>query len=77
MALVVGVISTAGVSYGLINSGCTQWCFDLLKNASTKGFDPAFLAQDVVKQTCKESHIDLQKVGIPDLGYCSKELGTL
>jgi len=76
IALVVAT-STAGMSYGFINSGCTEWCFDLVKNAVTKGFDPNFLAQDVVKQTCKESHIDLQRVGMSDLGFCSKELGTL
>lgn len=51
--------------------------YDPVKFKNTKGYNPDFLKDPVVLQTCQDSHHDLQRVGLPDLGYCSKELGTL
>lgn len=56
---------------------CSFQCYDLQKNPQTNGYDPAFLADPQVKQSCQESHADLSAAGLPDLGYCSKALGTL
>lgn len=51
---------------------CYDMCYSLMKNYSTKGYDPRFLAIPLVKPTC----IDAIKDGAI-LGFCSKELGTL
>lgn len=67
--LAIGCISGA--------SAYLEMCYDPIKNASTNGYDPAFLKLPIVLETCQESHKDLSAVGMKDLGYCSKELGTL
>jgi len=52
---------------------CSDMCFDLWKNYSTKGYDPKFLEIPQVKHTCIEA---IGKYNAT-LGFCSKELGTL
>lgn len=66
-----------GAASAFATTGCLSMCFDPIKHASTKGFDPKFLDQQEVKQTCIESHADLASVGMKDLAYCDKSLGTL
>jgi len=44
---------------------CDQMCFDLVKNKSTKGYDPKFLAMPKVQQTC----IDSKEYG-KNMGFC-------
>lgn len=56
---------------------CKIMCFDPVKNKATNGFDPQFLKLPETKQTCQESHADLMKSRMKDLGFCSKSLGTL
>ena len=46
--------------------------FDLDLYADTDGYSPYFLTMDLVKFTCAQAYYD----GF-QLGYCSKELGTL
>ena len=46
--------------------------FDLERNPDTLGYSPNFLAMDLVKLTCAQAYYDGYQ-----LGYCSKELGTL
>ena len=70
------ILISIGVS-SVFATGCISLCFDPVKNASTKGFDPKFLEQSDVKQTCLESHADLSVLGLKDLNYCDPSLGTL
>lgn len=56
---------------------CCDMKFSLKLHKDTNGFDPLFLSLAEVKQNCINSHKDLAKVGMSDLAYCSKELGTL
>ena len=51
---------------------CVILCFDIIKNADTKGYDPQFLKMEKVKTTCQDAINDGVK-----LGYCDKSLGTL
>lgn len=51
--------------------------YDPIKFKTTNGYDPKFLQASKVKLSCSQSHEDMQRVGLPDLGYCKKELGTL
>lgn len=78
--LIVGLasaIATTASAFAYMPILCTETCFDLLKNPDTKGYDPKFLDQPLVKTSCLESHSDLTRVGLKDLGYCDKSLGTL
>lgn len=83
MVLLIGIIFANGsVAYPLVQTlgTCEGDCFyDPVKNASTNGYDPQwlFLNNIQIKLDCQHSHVDLAKVGLPDLGYCSKTLGTL
>ena len=65
----------AGIPHSFVNgeytSICYQMCFDLIKNSSTKGYDPKFLSMPEVKKVCT----DAKDYG--DMGYCDKSLGTL
>lgn len=74
--LAVGIMSASATSH-YPASGCVSMCYDPVKNWQTKGYDPEFLKQTIVLETCKESHKDLMEAGMKDLGFCSKELGTL
>lgn len=51
---------------------CDFMCYDILKNYSTKGYDPKFLAMPVVKISCVIATNDGAT-----LGFCDKNLGTL
>lgn len=64
------MVVTVSVAYGFGS-------YSIENYPLTKGYDPEFLKQPIVKQTCEEAHEDLAKVGLPDLGYCDKSLGTL
>ena len=72
IALILGIIVI-----GTIGTAIAFQKFDPAKFKATNGFDPLFLKDTLVKKTCLESHTDMQRVGLPDLGYCSKILGTL
>lgn len=69
----IGIIAITGS----IGSVLAFENYNPVKFASTEGYDPAFLQDQEVKQTCWQSHKDLMSVGLKDLGYCSKALGTL
>jgi len=70
-------LTTAAFAYIPGSGTCSIFCFDSIKNKSTDGYDPQFLKQPIVKANCLASHTDLVKAGLPDLGYCDKQLGTL
>ena len=55
-----------GFVNGVYTVFCDQMCFDLVKNAPTKGYDPKFLAMPVVKESC----IDAKDYG-KQMGFCS------
>ena len=46
---------------------CTELCYNLSKNYSTKGYDTRFLALPDVKQACE----DVANDPTINLGYCS------
>lgn len=74
--MLIGIVIIATTAYA-VELECAKWCFDPTKNSATKGYDPEFLQQPIVKDTCIQAHADLQEVGLSDLGYCDKNLGTL
>ena len=72
------MFAIAGIILAMaIGSAVAFQKYDPVNFVSTKGYDPNFLQYSKVKTTCVNSHTDLQKVGLPDLGYCDKKLGTL
>ena len=68
----IGIIALIAIGVALVYGS-----FSLEKFPLTKGYDPEFLKQTDVKLTCQQSHQDLQRVGLEDLGFCDKNLGTL
>ena len=79
MALFIFLL-TSGIAHAL-NTGfvngvytvfCNEMCYDLIKNQSTKGYDPKFLSLTEVKENCKI----VQSFNV-SMGYCDKLLGTI
>jgi len=71
-SLIIGSIQTIdGLNTGFVNRVytvfCNQMCFDLIKNPSTKGYDPEFLKIPLVKQTCSDAMEYGKSMGFCDL----------
>ena len=70
--LIIGLTQTIdGLNTGFVNGVytvfCNQMCFDLIKNQSTKGYDPEFLKIPLVKQTCSDAMEYSKSMGFCDL----------
>ena len=76
--LLIFLVVISALNYGTYQEmDYLQMQFNLKINPDTNGFSHYFLQLPLVKQVCHDSHIDLMKVGLKDLGYCSVRLGTL
>lgn len=68
---------TAMIFALLICASPIATCFDIHSHSTTKGFHPNFLKQSEVKQNCIDYQKDMKRLGLQQMNYCNKELGTL